>query len=80
MKNCDWCHRSPEKCCCTKIVLEHCKLCLQENSRYFLEWIGRPNPAGVDRGAVFSHFECKDKKACADTRGMIVTALNSEMK
>lgn len=75
MKNCDWCHRSPDKCCCPKVELEHCKLCLWKASRYAFEWIGMPNPFGADRGEVFSHFECKDKKACAGRVEKLVAAI-----
>lgn len=75
MKNCDGCHRSPDKCCCPKVELEHCKLCLQKNSRYNLEWIGMPNPFGAWRGEVFSHFLCKNKKACAARVAKLATAV-----
>lgn len=75
MKHCDWCGRSPEKCCCVKVELDHCKICLVKNSRYFLEWIGVPNPSGAWRGEVFSHFECKDKKACAVRAGQLAQAI-----
>lgn len=78
MKNCDVCKRSPNLCICPRrerVVLEHCKLCLDENSRYFLEWIGMPNPFGADRGEVFSHWECKDKKACGERVAKLVAAL-----
>lgn len=75
MRNCQWCHRSPDKCICGRVQLEHCKICLDENSRYQLEWIGMPNPFGAWRGEVFSHWECKDKKACSERVSKLVAAI-----
>lgn len=64
MKRCDCCGRMP--CVRPRVVLEHCEVCKQENSRYNLEWVGKPNPCGAWRGEVFSHWLCKDTAKCLD--------------
>lgn len=63
MKNCECCGQIP---CARPVELERCGICQEPHSRYKLEWMGKPNPYGADRGVVFSHWECKDTAKCHD--------------
>lgn len=65
MNDCDWCGKAANLCICVRIGLEHCGICTHANGRSNLTWVGMPNPAGAWRGEVFSHWKCKDEKACA---------------
>lgn len=45
-----------------------CGLCKVKDYETCMSPVWKPNPYGAWRGEVISHWECKDKEACAQRR------------